>query len=258
MTSLYQKYYNNHVELLKVINSQKNSIIIDNLLIPKSLINTYKISRVLDKYIVDFFEDKNNVLSPKEISDEIDKIIIQFKNEVLNSLNQEKENFRKSIETQKINFKNIFEYSGSENLYLSNIYTRFITENLGHKFEDIAHISNKVFIPEKEINLKIKGIDFIINHNGSIRYVQLKTKKDTLTGSQSTRSIDELRIHKGSIFAAALNMGKSWTLSKEKAELFNIERLAGEDFWRLIDIDYQIILSKLAKVMKEIDKELYK
>ncbi|WP_196215624.1 hypothetical protein VKI22_12635 [Cyanobacterium aponinum UTEX 3221] len=78
---------------------------------------------------------------------------------------------------------------------------------MGYKLGNIAQISNKTFSPEKELNIKLKGIDLIIYHEQKIKYVQLKTKKDTLTGSQSSRTINELKIHPYSIFAAALNMG---------------------------------------------------
>jgi hypothetical protein len=90
-----------------------------------------------------------------------------------------------------------------------------------------------------------------------IRYTQLKTKKDTLTGSQQGRSINELKIHKNSIFAAALDMGNSWTISYKKSQEYGIEIMTGERFWSSIGLDYNLILSKLAAVIKKIDSELY-
>lgn len=128
---------------------------------------------------------------------------------------------------------------------------------MGHKLEDISEIANNVFLPDKELDIKIKGVDLIIFHEEKIKYTQLKTKKDTLTGSQSSRSINELKIHPFSIFVAVLGMGNSWTISKISCQKYNIERLAGESFWSLLDLDYNLIVNKLAKIIKEIYKELY-
>lgn len=47
---------------------------------------------------------------------------------------------------------------------------------MGHKFEEVADISHKIFIPEEELQIKIKGIDLIIYDQEKIIYTQLKTK----------------------------------------------------------------------------------
>ncbi|WP_204104494.1 MULTISPECIES: hypothetical protein [Spirulina sp. CCY15215] len=259
MINLYQ-YHNDKNRLRQEIDSQKKSIKVPNF-IPKNdkeLVDTYQSCRVLDFYLIEYF--KNNAKTKKltEKQEEIVEIISLFKQEVWLGLSQEKEKFRKNIQNKKTGFKNIFEFSGSENLYLSNIYTRFISENLGHKFENIAEISDSIFIPENTLNLKIKGIDLVLYDGHNIRYTQLKTKKDTLTGSQSQRSINELKIHQNPIFAAALDMGKSWTISKTKAQQSGIQLLAGSEFWSLIGLDYGFILDQLSDAIKDIDKQLYR
>lgn len=244
--------------LLQVITNEKDKIVIPDI-IPQDqeLRNAYQIARILDKYLPDYFSRVNKPLTLTEIEQKIDKILVKFKQEVLFALSQEKDKFRKEIKENKTTFRNIFEFAGCENLYLSNLYTRFISENMGHKLENIAGIANNVFIPDKELDIKIKGIDLIIVHEEKIKYTQLKTKKDTLTGSQSSRSINELKIHPFSIFAVALDMGNSWTINKASCEKYHIERLAGESFWSLLNLDYNLILNKLAKTIREIDKELY-
>ncbi|WP_017293341.1 hypothetical protein [Geminocystis herdmanii] len=244
--------------ILQEISHEKEKIIIPDI-VPEDqeLRNAYQIARILDKYLPDYFRSVNQPLTLTEIEQKIDKILVKFKEEVLITLSQEKEKFRKEIKENKTSFKNIFEFAGCENLYLSNLYTRFISENIGHKLEDIGGIATNVFLPDKELDIKIKGIDLIIFHEEKIKYTQLKTKKDTLTGSQSSRSINELKIHPFSIFAVALDMGNSWTINKAICEKYNIERLAGESFWSLLNLDYNLILNKLAKTIKEIDKELY-
>ncbi|HAC64102.1 MAG TPA: hypothetical protein DCF68_11330 [Cyanothece sp. UBA12306] len=255
MDKLYS-YHQSKVELTKQIMLRKNMIKVPNN-IAKNLIDTYQLCRVMDDYLDDYF--KISLSSPflLNISEEIDNIMAKFKKEVLEGLRQEKEQFRKISKTTKQRFKNIFQFSGSENLYLSNIYTRFISENLGHKFEDIANLSNQVYIPNQEIGIKLKGVDLIIHDRGIIKYTQLKTKKDTLTGSQKDRSIEELKIHPYSIFAAALDMGSSWTISAKSVKNYNIELMAGKSFWSLINLDYDLMLSKVAKTINELDKELY-
>lgn len=259
MNSLYS-YKDNTQELQQKLNTRKAFIAdpenCDNLSQP--LIDNYKICRVLDdEYFPQYFAKQPSQLAENIVENKIDKTLALFKKEVLNALKEEKNKFRLILKEKKIKFKNIFEYSGSENLYLSNIYTRFISENLGHKLEDIAEISPQVLIPEKELNIYLKGIDLIIYDQGVIKYTQLKTKKDTLTGSQSQRSIDELRIHPHAIFAAALDMGKSWHPSAKLANPHNIKLLAGSDFWSIIGLNYNLILDKTSKTIKELDEELY-
>ncbi|CCQ50010.1 hypothetical protein WH8501_00380 [Crocosphaera watsonii WH 8501] len=193
MKKLYD-YHGNKEELFEQILKQKNSINIpDN--IPESLTEDYKIARTLDNYLEDYFDINNQFTSISNVDRKIDKILDKFIKEVLDGVYQEKDKFRKAMNTKKKTFKNIFEFSKSENLYLSNMYTRFISENLGHKLEEIANLSNNVYIPDRELEINIKGIDLIIYDQGLIKYTQLKTKKDTLTGSQKDRSIIELRIH---------------------------------------------------------------
>jgi hypothetical protein len=243
-------------QLFLEINSRKQSIPVPDF-VSNELVDTYQTCRVLDQYFEKYFQDKHQQLSELEINKIIDGILENFREEVMNALRQQRINFRKTSKTKRSKFQNIFQFAQCENLYLSNKYVNLISENMGHKLEEIANISNQVLIPEKTLKIKIKGIDLIIFDQGLIRYTQLKTKKDTLTGSQASRSINELRIHRNSIFAAALNMGNSWTISYKKAQDLGIELKAGDDFWSLIGLDYQTILTKLANVSKKIDRELY-
>ncbi|MDJ0509679.1 MAG: hypothetical protein QNJ64_10565 [Crocosphaera sp.] len=250
-------YNDNKDELVEKILKHKDTIKTPYNL-PYELSETYKIARILDELLMDYFRiNTGRISTVNSYEYKIDKILKIFKQETLTSLGKEKEKFRQVNYQTKKRFKNIFEFSKSENLYLSNMYTRFISEKLGHKFEEIANLSNKVYLPDQELGIKLKGIDLIIYDQGLIKYTQLKTKKDTLTGSQKERSIQELSIHPYSIFAAALNMGNSLTISKKAVEDYNIELLIGESFWSLIDLDYDLILNKISKIIRELDKELY-
>lgn len=261
MNRLYD-YHENKEELVKQILQQKDGISVPQN-IPKTLQRDYQIARTLDNYLEDYFKIHSSSKSISNIEEKIDEILAKFIREVLSGIHKKKDKFRKKSNMKNIKYTNLFEFSRSENLYLSSIYTRFISENLGHKLEEIANISSKVYIPEQELKIKnnlkinIKGIDLIIYDQGLIKYTQLKTKKDTLTGSQKDRSIAELSIHPHSIFAAALNMGNSLTISKKSVEKYNIEVLVGDSFWSLIDLNYELILSKIAKAINFLDKELY-
>lgn len=243
--------------ILSAINNRQKTIVIPNFIQDQELREAYQICRILDEYLPNYFMQTDEQITPRQINNKIDQILSNFKQEVLASLSKQKDKFREEVRNEKQSFKNIFEFAKCENLYLSNLYTRFISENMGHKLENIAGISNKTFIPEKQLQITIKGIDLIIYDQGLIKYTQLKTKKDTLTGSQSARTINELKIHENSLFVAALDMGNSWTLSKKDCEKYGIQRLAGKSFWSLIGLDYDLILNKLAQVIKEIDKQLY-
>lgn len=202
-------YHNDPVNWVREINSRKMSIEIPDF-VPKDreLRNAYQTARVLDPYLLSYFSRERKGLTDIKIEREIENILQDFKSKVVNTLQKEKAKFLQSIDNNRTAFKNLFEFSKSKNLYLSNIYTRVITESLGHKFEEIAELSDRVFIPDRMLGLKIKGIDLVLFDRGCIRYAQLKTKRDTLTGSQSSRSVNELKIHQNSIFAAALDMGK--------------------------------------------------
>jgi hypothetical protein len=249
MGNLYQ-YHNNLSQLSVEINLRKDSIIVPSF-VPTDLVDIYQVCRVLDEYLIEHFNQTQKQPSTIDIYRDMDDILERFKQEVLTSLFKQKEEFRQSNNSQKTKFQNIFEFAECENLYLSNKYVNLISENLGHKLEEIANLSNQVLIPEKNLKIKIKGIDLIIFDQGMIRYTQLKTKKDTLTGSQQGRSINELKIHKNSIFAAALDMGNSWTISYKKSQEYGIEIMTGERFWSSIGLDYNLILSKLAAVIKK-------
>jgi hypothetical protein len=256
MNNLYS-YRHDIPQLIQEINHRSSEIEVPDL-VPSDLVETYQICRVLDEFILDYFAEPRSKISEPEIHESIERLFKEFKENILIKLLREKEDFIRISSTRKKGFKNIFEFAQCQNLYLSNRYVNLISENLGHILEDIACISPCVFSPDKIINMKIKGVDLIIFNQGYLRYTQLKTKKDTLTGSQSDRSINELKIHQYSIFAAALDMGNSWTLSSTAARKHNISRIAGREFWSLLGLDYEIILHKLGKIVRQIEEELYR
>ena len=67
-----------------------------------------------------------------------------------------------------------------------------------------------------------------------------RTQSILLTGSQVPRSESELAMHKNSYFVAAFKTGTPWTFNSKI-----IKKLVGEEFWSLIELDYNFILDEV-------------
>lgn len=146
---------------------------------------TYRTARSLDPEILAYFESQDLSVTPSEIEQGITEILNRFEVNILKVLQSDLQKWQPSSDKKA---KNIFEFAGCEKLYLSNKYTRIISESLGHQFEEIAALSPRVLIPETSLGLKLKGIDAIVYVDAEIYYTQIKTKRDTLTGSQVSHS----------------------------------------------------------------------
>lgn len=218
----------------------------------------YKTARAMDEYLVGYFNDKD-IIAPT--SEEYNAYIVQILNECYDELVVSLENvitdFDRRQRMPSIQFTNLFEAAGTKELFLSNKYTRVITEKLGHKFEKIASFSNKVFDSETKLNITIRGVDIIVYNNNQIRYTQLKTKKDTLTGSQVPRSNKELTIHENSLFVASLNLGSNWTFNNKSNNINEITRLTGSRFWSIIGVDYLFLLEQCKNLVTRLNNLLY-
>ena len=221
----------------------------------------------------------NFKLDPKERHDLIKSKVQPGKNETLNStkfeevlysfdLNHLYENEAKdkeSIEEVFENFykkfikeiftklktpkENLFYKSGALFLSNSNTVTRALSTQMGRVWEDVACISDKVLSPEKVFgNYKVKGVDIIIKENDELIFAQLKTAKDTLTGSQESRSRQELSAFKKSMFIAAHDIG-DWNFR----DYPDIKRIAGEEFWEFINLDYAEIMNNCESLFQKIE-----
>ena len=125
----------------------------------------------------------------------------------------------------------------------SSAMTRSLNTELGHIWEDIADLSDKVISPENTFgNYKVKGVDIIIKENKNLVFTQLKTAKDTLTGSQEPRTRIELEAFSNSMFAAAHNIG-SWHFKNYP----NIPRIAGR---RVLEHDRNRLFRNIKKPRK--------
>lgn len=127
--------------------------------------------------------------------------------------------------------------------------TRSLNTELGYIWEDIACLSDKVISPEKTFgNYKVKGVDIIIKDNKNLVFTQIKTNKDTLTASQEPRTRIELGAFNNSMFAAAHNINR-WHFK----DYPDIPRIAGEEFWNMIEIDYSDIVENLKNLFGKLE-----
>ena len=214
----------------------------------------YSNSRAIDEFLLQEYFPNQKSPSKTQKSKQLKQILKKYEKDVITKLLETKDNFQEIRKTTSPRKQNLFLVAGTKNLFLSNKYTRTITTTLGNRLENILEIDkSKCFDAEIQLNLKIPGIDkFILDENGQIRHVQVKTKKDTLTGSQVKRSVIELGIHPNPIFAALFDFG-SWHFPKHE----KIARMTGDEFWSLVGLDYETVLDEVCKSLQRIEKALY-
>lgn len=127
---------------------------------------------------------------------------------------------------------NIYQLSGAKNLSAANAITRTYSTKLGLLWERIADLAPNVVSPELDFGVKIPEVDVIVLYDSLLYYTQLKTQKNTLTGSQGNRTVIELTAFDNHWFVACIETDASWTAPKE------LNRLLGREFWSKIRIDY--------------------
>ena len=105
-----------------------------------------------------------------------------------------------------------------------------------------------VLSPELDFgaSYKIPEVDVIVLYKNSLYYVQLKTQKNTLTGSQSSRTVEALTAYKNHWFVACIENDCSSTIPKV------LNKLIGRQFWDKIGINYdtEILPNLKNSVMK--------
>jgi hypothetical protein len=203
-------------------------------------------SEILNRFVEDYIQlqinqnnnrDVGSVLENENLRTNIREILDEFFEENVVNIFEADGN------------ENIFSMSGADNLHFANKVTRSLSTKLGNLWEIIALISPYAINPEQVFGFKIKGIDLIIvNYNtNALEYIQLKTTRGTLTGSQITRAGTELSIHQCPVFAAAFDI-TPWTFNHD-----TIPRVAGEQFWGRIGIDYDVVRSEVIQFISRID-----
>ncbi|GAB4148805.1 MAG: hypothetical protein Fur0046_27340 [Cyanobacteria bacterium J069] len=134
--------------------------------------------------------------------------------------------------------RNLYELCGAAVFVESNSISRRLSRPMGDLWETIANISPYTISPERDFGIKITGIDSVLlrQGKGDPIFVQIKTQRNTLTGSQASRSRSELEIHQHRLFAAAFCTGGNWTFSSKK-----VPRACGADFWSMVGLDYELL-----------------
>ena len=203
-------------------------------------------SEILNNFVQDYIQlqinqdnnqDVGSVLEKENLTINIRKILDKFYDENV-------------VDIFKADGKeNIFSMSGANTLHFANKVTRSLSTKLGNLWEIIASISPYAIDPDQVFGVKIKGIDLVIvNRNtDALEYIQLKTTRGTLTGSQITRSGTELSIHQCPVFAAAFDISP-WTFNND-----TVPRVAGEQFWARVGIDYDVVRSEVIQFIRRID-----
>lgn len=158
-------------------------------------------------------------------------------------------NKQKEILENSPNPRNLYELCGASLLVTSNSVTRTLNTRMGRLWEEISNISPYVINPEVEFGEKITGVDIIVLSDQKVYFTQLKTQKNTLTGSQAPRAKKELGIHDHSLFCAAFDLNK-WTFPQNA----KITRIAGKAFWDKIQIDYNTVETYTRSMLQRIDK----
>ena len=239
------------------MNAQKKKQIILDMAgiseIDSELERSRKLSSVVNGFVEKYFEialgkdrrrPAGSVLLPRNLDGLIRREIDAFKPLAINALRMS----APSREEILANPDNVYQLAGATKLSAANKATRNLSTTMGLLWERIANISPYAINPESEFNIKIKGIDLIsLNAKcGTVEYQQLKTQRNTLTGSQRARSIAELSIHANPVFCACFALG-NWTFNHNK-----IPRVAGEQFWGRIGIDYETFEKNVKLLMLEL------
>lgn len=86
--------------------------------------------------------------------------------------------------------RNLYELCGAAVFVESNSISRQLSRPMGDRWETIANISPYAISPEKDFGIKVTGIDSVLLNQGKGDpvFVQIKTQRNTLTGSQAPRS----------------------------------------------------------------------
>ncbi|HEY9600856.1 MAG TPA: hypothetical protein V6C85_04545 [Allocoleopsis sp.] len=145
--------------------------------------------------------------------------------------------------------RNLYEMCGAAVFVESNSISRNLSTTMGDLWETIANISPYAVSPEIDFGLKITGIDSIIlcGGKGAPVFVQIKTQRNTLTGSQAPRSRRELELHQHRLFAAAFCTGGGWTFSST-----TIPRVCGAEFWSMVELDYELLKFHVKQIILKI------
>ena len=200
------------------------------------------------KYQIEQDSSGDSVLKTERQSELIKNKTETFATNFIDWLVKYFENKKATLENNP-NPRNLYELCGANLLVTSNSVTRQLNTKMGGLWENISNISPSVIVPEFVFDVKITGVDIVILSDEKIYFTQLKTQKNTLTGSQAPRAKKELGIHNNSLFCAAFNLN-TWTFPQNS----ETPRIAGKAFWDKIHIDYDVVETCTRNMLQRIDK----
>lgn len=201
-------------------------------------------TELLQKWDILFQENLPKVFKQKENrSKELDNLFQKFENNILFELKNTLNEIMKKND-------NIYKMFNANSLSAANALTRTFSTKLGLFWEEVARLSSNVISPELDLGYKIPDVDSIVFFNNELYYTQLKTQKNTLTGSQAHRVTEALGTFKNSWFVACIDNNSKWTYSG------SITRLSGKEFWDKTDLNYDEIIKNLGHLVTEIEKLL--
>ena len=189
-------------------------------------------SVILESILPDYLQEKPNR------QNDMDLLFESFKQKHFPEL-------KKDV-LEKVNMNdNLYNMFNAKALSGANSFTRTLSTKLGLFWEVIANLSSNVVSPEVEFAIKLKGVDAIIYQEEKFYYAQMKTQRNTLTGSQSGRTTSELSVYQNSLFVSCIDNHSSWTYSG------SISRKAGKSFWSMCNLNYSRILQNTEKLINE-------
>lgn len=205
------------------------------------------IQKKTEEEILQFIQNKHSLIAnasvPREqIKKEFDNFTTKIIPELKTTL---------SSEINNKNPENVYQLANAVKLSTANAITRKFNTNLGLLWERIAVLAPNVVSPEIEFGYKIEEVDVIVLHDSKLYYTQLKTQKNTLTGSQKKRTVEELKKHENQWFVACIETNCTSTMPTK-----NLKCLVGKEFWTLIGISYDDILENLKGVIQEVEQLL--
>lgn len=202
------------------------------------------VAREFDSKILARIKEKQKVGPLPDIRKKFDVILAGYAKTILEG----------AAEPSTENAKNLFELVGAKKLVRANSVSRLVSTHLGSAWEEMAALSHVAISPEADFGVRFKGVDIVFLEGGFLRHTQIKTQKNTLTGSQGGRSTSELEIHPRPVFAAAFDVA-SWTFTPK--ENSPIERISGAAFWSKLGIKYADVVGAARDCFLGLEKSLF-
>ena len=218
----------------------------------------YTIGKALNEFIEEYIEFEihkdldtggNSVLIIDNLKQALNSRMSNYLLSAMTKMNVD----TRTIEDMMADPKNAYELAGAKELAFANKVTRNLSTTMGSLWEKLADISPYALNPDLEFGIKIRGIDIICKNieTQKIEFIQLKTTKNTLSGSQSARANSELLLHQNPVFAAAFDVDRNWTYQNNPT----IRRISGAEFWNQIGMDYPTVYNTVVTTIRQLEEQ---